>query len=121
MAAVNAFRPARPEDGFAANTVAAQPKITTDALLNISDKDKQSLIDILELLHRLFIRNRNQHRRNHWFKSLQSFRKQLDTLLQEMGVDTGMKNVQLKNKSRAEKITARLQYWDDSCIHKWYL
>ncbi|KAF2750456.1 hypothetical protein M011DRAFT_465207 [Sporormia fimetaria CBS 119925] len=82
-------------------------------LLNASLKDKESLQEIHSLLHALFVRNRHQHKRNHWFKSLQQFRKQLGLLLEEM---------ETKKKTVAEqKVTARLRYWDDHCIHQWYL
>lgn len=87
------------------------PAISSDALLNASAKDKQSLSDIYELLHLIFVRNRNQHRRNHWFKSLQQFRKQLGLLITEINND----------RKVAEKLDARLQFLDERCIHQWYL
>ena len=86
---------------------------SAEDLLNASDRDKSQLRDIHELLNKLFVRNRNQHRRNHWFKSLWEFRKQMRLLLEAM---------ELKKKSRAaEQIEARLKYWDEKCIHQWYL
>lgn len=84
--------------------------ISSDILINASAKDKQNLHDIYELLDRLFVRNRNQHRRNHWFKSLHQFRKQLGLLLQESS-----------SPKKASTIEKRLQYWDEKCIHQWYL
>jgi ribonuclease MRP protein subunit RMP1 len=89
------------------------PKITSATLLSISDAEKGSLRDVLALLNSLFVRNRNQHRRNHWFKSLQQFRKQLGLLLDEMDG----KSVKVKE----DKLTRRLQFWDEGCIHSWYL
>ncbi|KAF2253967.1 hypothetical protein BU26DRAFT_232550 [Trematosphaeria pertusa] len=87
--------------------------ISAEALLAASAKDKQDLKDIQELLDRLFTRNRNQHRRNHWFKSLHQFRKQLGLLVQEMS--------STKKVSAAAIMEARLKYWDEKCIHQWYL
>jgi ribonuclease MRP protein subunit RMP1 len=86
--------------------------ISADALLNASKHDKEMLVDIYELLNNLFARNRNQHRRSHWWKSLHAFRKQLALLLADM--DTG------KKSERPMKIEARLKYWDEKCVHVWY-
>lgn len=86
--------------------------ISADALLNTSQHDKAMLVDIFELLDNLFARNRNQHRRSHWWKSLHAFRKQLALLLSE--VETGRKS------ERPVKIEARLRYWDEKCVHSWY-
>jgi ribonuclease MRP protein subunit RMP1 len=93
--------------------VTIYPQISSSTLLAASPKDKQSLVEIHALLNSLFIRNRNQHRRNHWFKSLQQFRKQLGLLLSEMETGT--------SATKAAKLTARLQFWDEKCIHEWYL
>ncbi|KAF2654718.1 hypothetical protein K491DRAFT_568065, partial [Lophiostoma macrostomum CBS 122681] len=90
-----------------------QPKITAATLLSISDAEKGSLRDVLALLNSLFTRNRNQHRRSTWFKSLQQFRKQLGLLLDELDGKSG--------KTKEEKLTRRLVHWDESCIHHWYL
>lgn len=86
--------------------------ITAAALMMATPHDKAMLQDINELLNKIFIRNKNQHRRSHWWKSLHAFRKQLGLLLEEM--ETAKKN-ELEGK-----IEARLRYWDDSCIHQWY-
>ena len=92
------------------------PKMTTPIsavkLLNASQHDKAMLIDIYELLDKLFSRNRNQHRRSYWWKSLHAFRKQLALLLSE--IETG------KKSERCSKIEARLKYWDEKCVHLWY-
>ncbi|KAH7122562.1 hypothetical protein B0J11DRAFT_436902 [Dendryphion nanum] len=92
-------------------TKSSHPHITHSALLSASPAQRQSLSEIADLLHLLFVRNRNQHRRNHWFKSLQQFRKQLALLVTELNGDKGV----------AEKLNARLQYWDEKAIHQWYL
>lgn len=94
------------------------PKMTADAFLSAPPTDTESLTQIHALLNNLFTRNRNQHRRNHWFKSLQQFRKQLGLLLQDLENVSGGKK---KRKAAEEKIAARLQYWDEHCIHQWYL
>lgn len=86
--------------------------IPATPLLNASQHEKAMLIDIYELLNTLFARNRNQHRRSHWWRSLHAFRKQLSLLLSEM--ETGRKS------ERPSKIEARLRFWDEKCVHVWY-
>lgn len=86
--------------------------ISAAPLLNASQHDKAMLVDIYELLNTLFARNRNQHRRSHWWKSIHAFRKQLALLLTEM--ETG------KKSERPAKIEARLRHWDEKCVHVWY-
>jgi ribonuclease MRP protein subunit RMP1 len=95
-----------------AATIPSLP-FSADEVLNAPDKDKAQLKDIHALLDKLFTRNRNQHRRNHWFKSLWQFRKEMRLLVEEME--------HKKKKWAAEQIASRLQYWDDKCIHQWYL
>lgn len=89
----------------------ASPLITATALLAATPHEKAMLQDIYELLNKLFARNRNQHRRSHWWKSLHAFRKQIGVLLQEM---------EGKRSERESKLVARLRYWDEKCIHQWY-
>lgn len=112
MAVVHSFHPT-PVTSAPFEPLDIHPQITAKALLRASDKDKKALVDIHELLHRLFVRNRNQHRRNHWFKSLHQFRKQLGLLLNEMDSS--------KKASIASKLEQRLQVWDNRYIHQWYL
>jgi ribonuclease MRP protein subunit RMP1 len=121
MAVVNSFQPIPVAATLTTNTM-HHPQITSATLLRSSPKDQESLLEIHELLNSLFIRNRNQHRRNHWFKSLQQFRKQLGLLLQEMGTQ-GTTTGRSKYSARQieERLTARLRYWDEKCIHQWYL
>jgi ribonuclease MRP protein subunit RMP1 len=110
-------------------TTPSKPNITAAALLNISPTDKQALLDIHELLTRLYVRNRNQHRRSHWFRPLGMFRRQLGLLLGEMddgkgpgmarGIATGSA-VRLKGVGMEEMLEKRLGYWD-KVVHEWYL
>ncbi|KAL6704565.1 Ribonuclease MRP protein subunit rmp1 [Coniothyrium glycines] len=90
----------------------ATPAITATVLLSSTPHEREMLHDIHELLDKLFTRNRNQHRRSHWWKSLHAFRKQIALLLQEL--ETG------KKSEREAKVEARLRYWDEKCIHQWY-
>lgn len=89
----------------------ASPLITASALLAASPHEVAMLHDIYDLLDSLFARNRNQHRRSHWWKSLHAFRKQIALLLDEM---------EGKKSEREAKVQARLRYWDEQCIHQWY-
>ncbi|KAH9872651.1 hypothetical protein J1614_005045 [Plenodomus biglobosus] len=89
----------------------ATPLITATTLLAATSHDKAMLQDIHDLLNKIFVRNRNQHRRSHWWKSLHAFRKQIGLLLADLDS---------KKSERAEKLEARLRYWDNKCIHMWY-
>lgn len=90
----------------------ATPAITATALLASPPHEREMLHDIHELLNKLFARNRNQHGRAHWWKSLFAFRKQIALLLQELK--------RSKKAERETKVEARLRYWDEKCIHQWY-
>jgi ribonuclease MRP protein subunit RMP1 len=90
----------------------ATSTITAAALMIATPHDKAMLHDIYDLLDKIFIRNRNQHRRNHWWKSLHAFRKQLSLLLHEMET--------AKKHELETKLEARLRYWDEKFIHQWY-
>jgi ribonuclease MRP protein subunit RMP1 len=94
-----------------ANMPSATPAVTATALLNASQHDQAVLKDVYELLNMLFVRNINQHRRSHWWKSLHAFRKETRLLLAEM---------EGKKSEREAKLQARLRYWDEKCIHQWY-
>jgi ribonuclease MRP protein subunit RMP1 len=98
----------RPADAAPVKT----PSISATALLNVTQHEKSMLVDVQELLDKLFVRNRNQHRRSHWWKSLHQFRRQLALLLQDMEAT--------KKSERKEKVEARLRFWDENCIHQWY-
>ena len=71
------------------------------------------MVDIHELLSRLFVRNRNQHRRSTWFRSLAQFQKEMGLIIDEMN--------STKWASVSEKIERRLLFWDERCVHQWYL
>ena len=113
MALVNSLQPIAIGGPSAMDPGKTGPQISSKPLLSASGRDKQALSDILELLNRLFARNRNQHRRNHWFKSLHQFRKQLGMLVDELETT--------KKSALAEKIELRLRFWDQKCIHQLYL
>jgi ribonuclease MRP protein subunit RMP1 len=91
------------------NTMPAASTITAKALLNAAPHDIAKLHDIHELLNKIFIRNKNQHRRSHWWKSLHAFRKQIGLLLQE-----------LEGKKKEAEVEARLKFWDEGAMHTWY-
>ena len=97
---------------MAITTTSTMPpsNITAAALLAAPANDIAKLRDIQELLNKIFIRNKNQHRRSHWWKSLHAFRKQMDLLLEDL---------ETKGKKKVENVEARLRYWDE-CVHQWY-
>ena len=89
------------------------PSLSGAALQELSSKDKKNLTDIQDLINNLFVRNKNQHRRSHWFESIRQFRKQLGLLLDELAMS--------KKSSAAKLIEQRLRFWEQKCVHKWYL
>jgi ribonuclease MRP protein subunit RMP1 len=93
-------------------TMAPASTITATALLAAPAHDIAKLHDIHELLNKIFTRNKNQHRRSHWWKSLHAFRKQLNLLLRDLETSGKL--------AREEKLQARLKYWDEKCVHMWY-
>jgi ribonuclease MRP protein subunit RMP1 len=86
--------------------------ITATGLMLATPHDKAMLLDIHDLLNKIFVRNVNQHRRSVWWKSLHAFRKQLGILLEELSAP--------KKSDVEAKLQARLRYWDDKFIHQWY-
>ncbi|KAF2031406.1 hypothetical protein EK21DRAFT_63245 [Setomelanomma holmii] len=92
--------------------IGTMPSITATALMLASQHDKDMLLDIQHLLDKIFVRNKNQHRRSHWWKGLHAFRKQLALLLTDMQLS--------KEKEKEAKLEARLRYWDQDMIHQWY-
>ncbi|KAF2474281.1 uncharacterized protein BDR25DRAFT_215714 [Lindgomyces ingoldianus] len=108
MAVLNNLRPVPVHDPVL-ESADMLPKVSATRLLRASGAENQALVDIHELLIRLYIRNRNQHRRSHWFKSLCQFRKQLGLLIGEI------------ENSKTSALQQRLRFWDERCIHQWYL
>lgn len=91
------------------------PSITASPLFSASTHDIAMLHDIHSLLDKIFIRNRNQHRRSTWWKALHGFRKQLALLLGEFEATS------LREQERRQKVEARLRYWDARGeVHAWY-
>ncbi|KAL6160099.1 RNase MRP subunit [Exserohilum turcicum] len=73
------------------------------------------LHDIHTLLDRIFVRNRNQHRRSTWWKALHGFRKQMALLLADL------QDKQVREVERRRKVEARLRAWDAKGeVHAWY-
>ncbi|KAI4945799.1 hypothetical protein J4E91_007712 [Alternaria rosae] len=66
------------------STPSTPPTITATALMNASSHDIAMLHDIHSLLNKIFTRNRNQHQRSTWWKSLHGFRRQIGLLLQDL-------------------------------------
>ena len=91
-------------------TMSSPTNITATALMNAPPHDIAMLRDIHELLNKIFVRNKNQHRRSTWWKSLHAFRKQMALLLQDM---------EGEGKKKEKDVEARLRFWD-GCVHGWY-
>ncbi|EMD92029.1 hypothetical protein COCC4DRAFT_144971 [Bipolaris maydis ATCC 48331] len=91
------------------------PSISASPLFSASTHDIAMLHDIHSLLNKLFIRNRNQHRRSTWWKALHGFRKQMALLLGELEAK------ELREYERRQRVEARLRFWDERGeVHAWY-
>lgn len=92
------------------------PSITSSPLFSAPTHDIAMLHDIHTLLDRIFVRNRNQHRRSTWWKALHGFRKQMALLLADL------QDKQVREVERRRKVEARLRAWDAKGeVHAWYL
>ncbi|EME43494.1 hypothetical protein DOTSEDRAFT_174354 [Dothistroma septosporum NZE10] len=83
----------------------------------------QHLADILHLFHH---RNKNQHRRSIWWRHFSVFRKQLSSLVTDLGHlnEAASTNLALtKKKARDARInlttTKRVNFWQDIMAAKW--
>ena len=100
-------------------TSTSTPSVSSTPLLNLSAQDKAQLLDVYALLDTLFTRNRNQHRRSIWWKSLLQFRKQLALLINEVEGGAGGKG--RRERERTARIGARLVYWrGERGVRVWY-
>lgn len=90
-------------------------------LLKSSSQARQTLLQHLRLLRLLHHRNKNQHRRSHWFRHFNNFRRALSNFCDVIGIDVskglseetasalpdrkhanGGKNSTLKNNTRID-------------------
>ncbi|EUC42868.1 hypothetical protein COCMIDRAFT_39099 [Bipolaris oryzae ATCC 44560] len=96
-------------------TSSSTPSISASPLFSASTHEIAMLHDIHSLLDKLFIRNRNQHRRSTWWKALHGFRKQMALLLGELEAK------ELREYERRQRVQARLRFWDERGeVHAWY-
>ncbi|EME81974.1 uncharacterized protein MYCFIDRAFT_18376, partial [Pseudocercospora fijiensis CIRAD86] len=62
------------------------------------------------LLHLFHHRNKNQHRRSHWYKHMNTFRRQLQSLLSDL---------KTLNSVPSTHTSARLEFWREVMVSKW--
>jgi hypothetical protein len=81
----------------------------------------EELNDLSHLTYLLYRRNKNQHRRSHWWRHFNIFRRQLNKLCLELESvkqpDDGNKDAPLELNAKAE---ARVDVWVHLYIAKWY-
>lgn len=95
-------------------------------LLSTPDASQTAELRTLHnLLHLLFHRNRNQHRRSIWWRAFSSFRRELGRLLGETAqlellVVPG-KGVAERRECVQQRLESRLRFWQDVMVEKWYM
>ncbi|KAF2087015.1 hypothetical protein K490DRAFT_17082, partial [Saccharata proteae CBS 121410] len=81
------------------------------------------LQDLINILHLIFHRNRNQHRQQLWWRDLSSFRRQLQQHLTDTEVlDGNARNPGVRGgKSTVKKrCDERLGFWAAELVPRWY-
>jgi hypothetical protein len=86
-------------------------------------KDPRNEIQNLsQLSNLLYHRNKNQHRRSHWWRHFNVFRRQLRSISTELGKQTpsarGGNTIQ--DSELSERLQQRLRTWTEVYVVKWY-
>ena len=95
--------------------------------LRLSAVSVDELKGLGEMLQRIFVRNKNQHRRSHWWKALKGFKRELGLVLGELtalqaatststGTGTGTSKPDL-----TRRLEARLRVLGEEKMHVWYM
>jgi ribonuclease MRP protein subunit RMP1 len=81
-----------------------------------------------QLLHLLFHRNKNQHRRSAWWRFFAGFRRELGRFLDEADRAAELDAVVVPSKKQKktrqelrERREMRLKLWRDRLVERWYL
>ncbi|OCK84782.1 hypothetical protein K432DRAFT_288122 [Lepidopterella palustris CBS 459.81] len=88
-------------------------EIDVTAVMSLLAKEISELHDLHGLLDRIYVRNKNQHRRSAWFKDLRSFRRNLGQIM--IVLDGRVSG------DRASQLRYRLSFWEEFLTFEWYL
>lgn len=93
----------------------------------LSSSDIDELSTTRDLCNLLFYRNKNQHRRSAWWASLNTFRRELHRLVDELeglgyhsSGDTSKKTKVKVLPGMVERVEARLRFWRDAAVMRWH-
>jgi ribonuclease MRP protein subunit RMP1 len=93
--------------------------------LQLSAASVDELKGLGEMLQRIFVRNKNQHRRSHWWKALKGFKRELGLVLGElaaMQAATGTStNTSTSKPALTRRLEARLRVLGEEKMHVWYM
>ena len=96
-------------------------------LSDLSSDNLATLKHLSDLLHLFNHRNKNQHRRSIWFRHFSTFRKQLNTLVQDISEirevpETHLQRIRKvkKDVARQQRLSQRLVLWQDVMVAKWH-
>ena len=95
--------------------------------LRLSAASMDELKGLGEMLQRIFVRNKNQHRRSHWWKALKGFKRELGLVLGELAAlqaatstSTSTSNSNSK-PALTRRLEARLRVLSEEKMHAWYM
>ena len=93
--------------------------------LRLSAVSVDELKGLGEMLQRIFVRNKNQHRRSHWWKALKGFKRELGLVLGElaaMQAATGTSaSTSTSKPALTRRLEARLRVLGEEKMHVWYM
>lgn len=99
------------------------PTPTPTIPLQLSAASVDELKGLGEMLQRIFVRNKNQHRRSHWWKALKSFKRELGLVLGELAALQAATSTSNSNSKPAltRRLEARLRVLSEEKMHAWYM
>ena len=99
------------------------PTPTIPLQLSVASVDE--LKGLCEMLQRIFVRNKNQHRRSHWWKALKGFKRELGLVLGELTALQAVTSTSTSNSNSKPALTrrleARLRVLGEEKMHAWYM
>ena len=91
--------------------------------LQLSAASVDELKGLGEMLQRIFVRNKNQHRRSHWWKALKGFKRELGLVLGELAALQAATGTSTSTSKPAltRRLEARLRVLGEEKMHVWYM
>jgi ribonuclease MRP protein subunit RMP1 len=89
--------------------------------LQLSAASVDELKGLGEMLQRIFVRNKNQHRRSHWWKALKGFKRELGLVLGELAALQAATSTSTSKPALTRRLEARLRVLSEEKMHAWYM